>query len=68
MLLNKEIIIRIVLGAVILFMFIKIVVPIFFETIKRKIPGSYNPEDDIDSMIRRQKENSALSMESQRSP
>lgn len=56
MLLNKEIIIRIVLGAVILFMFIKIVVPIFFETIKRKIPGSYNPEDDIDSMIRRQKE------------
>ncbi|QDK41009.1 hypothetical protein DOM21_05980 [Bacteriovorax stolpii] len=54
--LNKEIIIRVVLGVIVLFMFVKIVLPVFFEAIKRKIPGQYEPDNDIDSMIRRQKE------------
>lgn len=53
---NKEIIIRIVLGTILLFIFAKVVLPVFFETLKRKIPGAYDPDNDIDSMIRRQKE------------
>lgn len=53
---NKEIIIRVVLGTVVLFMFVKIVLPVMMDALKKKIPGSYDPDNDIDSMIRRQKE------------
>ncbi len=54
--LNKEIIIQIVTTFVVIFMFYKIVAPVIFEFFKNKIPGAYNPDNDIDSMIRRQKE------------
>ncbi len=54
--LNKEIIIRVVLAAILLFMFVKVVLPALYEMFKKKIPGSYDPDNDIDSMIRRQKE------------
>lgn len=56
MLLNKDIIIRAVLALVIFVMFVKVVGPVILEMLKRKIPGSYQPDNDIDSMIRRQKE------------
>ena len=54
--LNKEIIIQLVVTAAVIFMFYKIVAPVIFEYFKNKIPGAYNPDNDIDSMIRRQKE------------
>lgn len=53
---NKDIIIRVGLGLVIFVMFAKVVGPVIFELLKRKIPGAYQPDNDIDSMIRRQKE------------
>lgn len=54
--LNKEIITRVVVGIVLFVLFVKVVGPVILELLKKKIPGSYNPENDIDSMIRRQKE------------
>lgn len=54
--LNKEIIIRIVVTIIVIVIFIKVVGPILFDFFKKKIPGYYEPENDIDSMIRRQKE------------
>ena len=53
---NKDIIIRVGLGLVIFVVFAKVVGPVIFELLKRKIPGGYQPDNDIDSMIRRQKE------------
>jgi hypothetical protein len=53
---NKDIIIRVGLGLFLLVLFIKVIGPVVFEILKRKIPGPYNPDNDIDSMIRRQKE------------
>lgn len=53
---NKDIIIRVGLGVVLIVVFAKVVGPAIFEILKRKIPGAYNPENDIDSMIKRQKE------------
>lgn len=52
---NKDIIIRVGLGLVLVVIFIKVVGPVIFEILKRKIPGAYNPENDIDSMIKSQK-------------
>lgn len=54
--LNKEIITRVVVGIVLFVLFVKVVGPVIMEILKKKIPGSYNPDNDIDSMIRRQKE------------
>lgn len=54
--LNKEIITRVVVGIVLFVLFVKVVGPVILEILKKKIPGQYNPENDIDSMIRRQKE------------
>lgn len=54
--LNKDIISRVVVGVVLLIIFIKVVGPIIYDVIRKKIPGAYNPDNDIDSMIRRQKE------------
>lgn len=56
MLFNKDIITRIITGLIIFAIFAKVVVPLFMSIIRKKIPGSYEPESDIDSMIRRQKE------------
>lgn len=53
---NKDIIIRVGLGLALFVIFAKVVGPILFEILKRKIPGAYNPDNDIDSMIRRKKE------------
>jgi DnaJ-domain-containing protein 1 len=53
---NKDIIIRIVLGFFLIIVFIKVIGPVIFEMLKKKIPGSYEADNDIDSMIRRQKE------------
>ncbi len=52
---NKDIIIRVGLGLVLIVVFAKVVGPIIFEILKRKIPGAYNPDNDIDSMIKSQK-------------
>ncbi len=54
--LNKEIITRVVIGIILFILFVKVVGPVILELLKKKIPGSYNPDNDIDSMIRRQKE------------
>ena len=53
---NKDIIIRVGLGLVLFVIFAKVVGPVLFEILKRKVPGAYQPDNDIDSMIRRQKE------------
>lgn len=54
--LNKDIIIRVGLGLALFVIFTKIVGPVLFEILKRKIPGAHQPDNDIDSMIRGQKE------------
>lgn len=51
---NKDIIIRVGLGLVIFVVFIKVVGPVIFDILKRKIPGGYRPENDIDGMIKNQ--------------
>ncbi|MBY0416392.1 MAG: J domain-containing protein [Bdellovibrionales bacterium] len=52
---NKDIIIRIGLALFIIIAFIKVVGPVIFGYLKKKIPGHYDADNDIDSMIRRQK-------------
>lgn len=56
MIVDKDIIVRAVLGIVLFVISVKVVGPVIFEILKGKIPGTQNPENDIDSMIRRQKE------------
>ncbi|MBC7714015.1 MAG: hypothetical protein H7177_11795, partial [Rhizobacter sp.] len=56
MLLNKDIIVRVVVGIIFFVIFVKVVGPVIYEVLKGKIPGAHNPENDIDSMIKRQKE------------
>ena len=51
---NKDIIIRVGLGLVFFVIFVKVVGPAIFEILKRKIPGAYRPENDIDGMIKNQ--------------
>lgn len=53
---NKDIIIRVVVGFIFFIIFVKVVGPVIFEALKGKLPGASNPDNDIDSMIRRQKE------------
>lgn len=53
---NKDIIIRVVVGFIFFIIFAKVVGPVIYEALKGKLPGSSNPDNDIDSMIRRQKE------------
>lgn len=53
---NKDIIIRLVLGLILFIVTFKVFAPLIFEMLKKKMPGSHNPEHDIDEMIRRQKE------------
>jgi hypothetical protein len=53
---NKDIIIRFVLGLIFFIVTVRVLGPLLFEFFKRKIPGAYNPENDLDSMIKRQKE------------
>ena len=51
---NKDIIIRVGLGLALFVIFTKVVGPVIFEILKRKIPGAYRPDNDIDGMIRKQ--------------
>lgn len=53
---NKDIIIRVLLGFFLIAIFFKVVGPFILEMLKKKLPGYHQPENDIDSMIRRQKE------------
>lgn len=56
MVLNKEFITRIIVSVLVIFFFLKVVGPFIVAHFKRKIPGFSEPENDIDAMIRRQKE------------
>lgn len=53
---NKDIIFRIITGLILFAVFAKIIAPLFMSIIRKKLPGSYEADNDIDSMIRRQKE------------
>lgn len=53
---NKDIIIRVLFGFFLIAIFFKVVAPFIIEMLKKKLPGYHQPENDIDSMIRRQKE------------
>ncbi len=53
---NKDIIIRVVVGFIFFIIFLKVVGPVIYEALKGKLPGAKNQDNDIDSMIRRQKE------------
>lgn len=52
---NKDIIIRVVVGFIFFIIFMKVVGPVILEAIKSKLPGAADPNNDIDSMIKRQK-------------
>ncbi|MBC7428762.1 MAG: DnaJ domain-containing protein [Bacteriovorax sp.] len=54
--LNKDIIIRVVIGIIFFVIFVKVVGPVIFEVLKGKLPGSKDPDNNIDHMIKGQKE------------
>lgn len=56
MLANKDIIIRVLVGFFFFFFALRVLGPVFLNFLKRKMPGHYEPENDIDAMIRKQKE------------
>ena len=56
MLIHKEIIIRIVFSFIFIAIILSVLGPVFLNYLKKKLPGHYGHENDIDSMIRRQKE------------
>lgn len=56
MLANKDLISRVIIAIVFLFLTVYVLGPVFLNFIKSKLPGHQQPENDIDSMIRRQKE------------
>ncbi len=56
MLAKKDIIIRVLLGFAFIFFTLKVLGPIFINYLKTKMPGYQPQENDIDAMIRRQKE------------
>lgn len=55
MIFNKDIIIRLLFAFIFIAICVRVLGPIFLGFIKKKIPG-YSHENDIDQMIRRQKE------------
>ena len=56
MLLNKDFIIKVITALVFLFIIIKVLGPVLFSYFRSKMPGYVEPDNDIDAMIRRQKE------------
>jgi DnaJ-domain-containing protein 1 len=56
MLIHKDIIIRVVFSFIFIAVTFRVLGPIFFNYLKKKLPGQYGQESDIDAMIRRQKE------------
>ncbi len=57
---KKDIIIRVLLGFVFIFITLKILGPVLINYLKMKMPGYRPPENDIDDMIRRKKEHLRL--------
>lgn len=53
---NKDLIVRVLLALAVLMAFIKVVLPVFVRGLKNKMPGSKGHEDDIDFLIKKQKE------------
>ncbi|MDO9184259.1 MAG: DnaJ domain-containing protein [Bacteriovorax sp.] len=56
MLVHKDIIIRIIFSFIFFAITFRVLGPIFFSFIKKKLPGQYGQENDIDQLIKRQKE------------
>ena len=56
MIMHKDIIVRLVFSFIFIAITFRVLGPIFFEFLKKKMPGQYNHENDIDSMIRKQRE------------
>ncbi|MDD4974922.1 MAG: DnaJ domain-containing protein [Bacteriovorax sp.] len=56
MLIHKDIIIRVIFSFIFIAITFRVLGPIFFKYLKKKLPGQYTHESDIDAMIRRQKE------------
>jgi hypothetical protein len=56
MLANKELISKVIFTVVFLFITVYVLGPVFFNFIKSKLPGYQQPEHDLDTMIKRQKE------------
>ena len=54
--LNKDIIIRLISTFIFIAITLSVLVPLFLNFIKKKMPGQNSSETDIDTMIRRQKE------------
>jgi hypothetical protein len=52
--LNKDIIVRVVIGLIFFIIFVRVVGPVLFEILKNKLPGARDQENDLDTMIRRQ--------------
>lgn len=53
---QKDIIIRLIFGFFFMAIVIRVLAPILLAFLKKKLPGQYSTENDIDTMIRRQKE------------
>jgi hypothetical protein len=56
MLIHKDIIIRVIFSLIFLGITLWVLGPIFMNFFKKKLPGQYSHEMDLDAMIRRQKE------------
>jgi len=56
MIMHKDIIVRLIFSFFFIAVTLRVLGPIFIEFLKKKMPGQYNHENDIDSMIRKQKE------------
>ncbi len=53
---NNNIIIRLIFSFLFFAITLRVLIPLFFDFVKKKMPGHYPHESDIDQMIRRQKE------------
>jgi hypothetical protein len=56
MVINKDIISRVIFGFVFAIIFARVLLPVFIKYLKSKMPGYYEQEKDIDVLIKRQKE------------
>ena len=56
MLINKDIILRVVFGVAFVAICARVLIPVLMQFLKSKMPGYYEQDKDIDVLIRRQKE------------
>lgn len=56
MLIHKDIIIRVIFSFIFMAIVLRVLGPIFLNYLKKRLPGQYTHESDIDAMIRKQKE------------